>query len=95
MLEDTDAASVQPSYLAYDSPLRYFHSFRFHPDFSKVVAGGLRSVTFSNKIDAKLPLCPDELAGNTCPRGKNCHFQHFAEMNAPGTFSLTLSGGTV
>ncbi|KAJ4147674.1 hypothetical protein LMH87_002182 [Akanthomyces muscarius] len=83
VLEDTDAASVQPSYLAYDSPLRYFHSFRFHPDFSKVVAGGLRSVTFSNKIDAKLPLCPDELAGNTCPRGKNCHFQHFAEMNAP------------
>ena len=95
MPEDTDAASVQPSYLAYDSPLRYFHSFRFHPDFSKVVAGGLRSITFSNKIDAKLPLCPDELAGNACPRGKNCHFQHFAEMNAPGTFSLTLSGGTV
>ncbi|KAM3512669.1 hypothetical protein MY11210_003691 [Beauveria gryllotalpidicola] len=82
-LETAGSASVQSSYLAYDSPLRYFRSYRFHPEFSKVVAGGLRSATYSNKIDPKLPLCPDELAGNVCPRGKNCHFQHFAEMSAP------------
>ncbi|PQK15226.1 hypothetical protein BB8028_0005g07400 [Beauveria bassiana] len=81
--ETAGSTSVQSSYLAYDSPLRYFRSYRFHPDFSKVVAGGLRSATYSNKIDPKLPLCPDELAGNVCPRGKNCHFQHFAEMSAP------------
>ncbi|KAM3503353.1 hypothetical protein MY10362_004246 [Beauveria mimosiformis] len=82
-LETAGSTSVQSSYLAYDSPLRYFRSYRFHPDFSKVVAGGLRSATYSNKIDPKLPLCPDELAGTVCPRGKNCHFQHFAEMSAP------------
>ncbi|KAJ3473568.1 hypothetical protein NLG97_g10238 [Lecanicillium saksenae] len=81
--DEVQAAPEQPSYLAYDSPLRYFHSYRFHPDFKNVVAGGLRSATYSNTIDAKLPLCPDELAGNTCPRGKSCHFQHFAEMSAP------------
>ncbi|KAM3453608.1 hypothetical protein MY3296_003639 [Beauveria thailandica] len=81
--ETAGSTPVQSSYLAYDSPLRYFRSYRFHPDFSKVVAGGLRSATYSNKIDPKLPLCPDELAGTVCPRGKNCHFQHFAEMSAP------------
>ncbi|KAJ6780878.1 hypothetical protein PWT90_01920 [Aphanocladium album] len=81
--EEIKPAPEQPSHLAYDSPLRYFHSYRFHPDFKKVVAGGLRSATYSNKIDTKLPLCPDELAGHACPRGKNCHFQHFAEMSAP------------
>ncbi|TQV93312.1 Zinc finger domain-containing protein, CCCH-type [Cordyceps javanica] len=81
--KDADEAFSRPSYLAYDSPLRYFHSYRFHPNFHNVVAGGLRSATYSNKIDSKLPLCPDELAGNVCPRGKNCHFQHFAEMSAP------------
>ncbi|OAA55674.1 Zinc finger domain-containing protein, CCCH-type [Cordyceps fumosorosea ARSEF 2679] len=80
---DVNDAPARSSYLAYDSPLRYFHSFRFHPDFNELVAGGLRSATYSNKIDAKLPLCPDEVAGNACPRGKNCHFQHFADMSAP------------
>lgn len=88
---EAEPAAAKSSFLPYDSPLRYFHSFRFHPDFNSVVAGGLRSATYSNKIDAKQPICPDELAGKTCPRGQNCHFQHFAEMSAPGTFSLQPS----
>ncbi|ATY61009.1 Zinc finger domain-containing CCCH-type [Cordyceps militaris] len=88
--EHVDSAPVQSSYLAYDSPLRYFLSYRFHPDFNNVVAGGLRSMTYSNKIDTMLPLCPDELAGDACPRGKNCHFQHFADLSAPGMFSLSI-----
>lgn len=88
-----EAASGGSSFLPYDSPLRYFHSYRFHPDFGKAVAGGLRSATYSNKIDAKQPLCPDEAAGKPCPRGPNCHFQHFAEMSAPGKCPLSLQRG--
>lgn len=42
-------------------------------------------MTYSNTIDPKLPLCPDELAGNQCPRGSDCMYQHFDMMLAPGT----------
>ncbi|PTB61627.1 hypothetical protein BBK36DRAFT_1200015 [Trichoderma citrinoviride] len=65
------------------SPLRYFHAYRFHPEYSKTVAGGLRSLTYSNKIDVKHQLCPDELLHNSCSKGKECEFQHFEDMKAP------------
>uniref|UniRef100_A0A1Y1MTT8 C3H1-type domain-containing protein n=1 Tax=Photinus pyralis TaxID=7054 RepID=A0A1Y1MTT8_PHOPY len=40
-------------------------------------------MTYSNKIDVKKELCPDELAGQQCPRGSQCEFQHFETMQAP------------
>ncbi|KAK5991072.1 NURS complex subunit red1 [Cladobotryum mycophilum] len=70
-------------FVPYETPLQYFHAYRFHPEFSKSVTGGLRSLTYSNKIDVKRELCPDELAGQNCPRGKECEYQHFETMQAP------------
>lgn len=72
------------SFVPYDSPLHYFHSYRFHPDYDQEVSGGLRSLTYSNKIDTAQPICPDELSGRTCPRGTDCEFQHFNTMQAAG-----------
>lgn len=75
------------SFVPYESPLKMFRAYRFHPDFPNSVSGGLRSLTYSNEIDPKLPLCPDELAGVQCPRGADCIYQHFDKMLAPGMSS--------
>ena len=45
-------------------------------------------MTYSNEIDPKLPICPDELATGQCPRGAECMYQHFDKMQAPGTFPI-------
>lgn len=76
------------SFMPYETPLQYFHAYRFHPSFSQSVSGGLRSLTYSNKIDVQKELCPDELAGQTCPRGTPCKFQHFDKMQAAGELAL-------
>ncbi|KAH0495661.1 hypothetical protein TgHK011_009196 [Trichoderma gracile] len=73
----------QTTFVPYESPLRYFHAYRFHPEYSKTVSGGLRSLTYSNKIDVKHQLCPDELLNKSCSKGKDCVFQHFEDMKAP------------
>lgn len=82
--------TLQTTFVPYESPLRYFRAYRFHPEYSQSVAGGLRSLTYSNKIDVKQEMCPDELANSNCPRGKECQFQHFESMQAPGMYILRL-----
>ncbi|CAG9940649.1 unnamed protein product [Clonostachys rosea f. rosea IK726] len=68
------------SFVPYDSSLRPFRAYRFHPQFSNSVPGGFRSLTYSNKIDANLEVCPDQLAGQACSRGDMCPYQHFEAM---------------
>lgn len=72
------------SFVPYDSPLRYFRAYRFHPRYSDDVASGLKSLTYSSRIDPKREICPDELDGTECPRGDACQFQHFRSIVAPG-----------
>lgn len=85
LTRETDNPSAPKSgFVPYETPLQYFHAYRFHPLFNQDVTGGLRSLTYSNKIDVKKELCPDELAGRQCPRGSHCDYQHFETMQAPG-----------
>lgn len=80
-----DSAPTPPTSIApYESPLRYFHAFRFHPKYSDGVSGGLKSLTYSNRIDPHKEMCPDEWDGNDCPRGEACQFQHFQNIVPPG-----------
>ncbi|KAG6049750.1 hypothetical protein E4U39_005497 [Claviceps sp. Clav50 group G5] len=81
--EAPSSSSRRTSFLPYETPLQYFHAYRFHPSFTQSVAGGLRSLTYSNKIDVKKELCPDELASQSCPRGRDCDYQHFETIRAP------------
>lgn len=85
--EDGKLIAPKTSFVPYETPLQYFRAYRFHPSFNQDVAGGLRSITYSNKIDIKKELCPDELAGQQCPRGSQCEFQHFETMQAPGEWN--------
>ncbi|KAI5464092.1 hypothetical protein BGZ63DRAFT_411906 [Mariannaea sp. PMI_226] len=79
----SDSGPSKSTFVPYDTPLHYFHAYRFHPEYKNSVAGGLRSLTYSNKIDVKREVCPDELLRGVCPRGNQCEFQHFENMKAP------------
>ncbi|RSL53778.1 hypothetical protein CEP53_007638 [Fusarium sp. AF-6] len=83
MQEMPETDGPRSSFIPYETPLHYFRSYRFHPQFQDSVSGGLRSLTYSNKIDVKKEVCPDQLTEGSCPRGNECPFQHFEEMQAP------------
>lgn len=81
--ENEDAQSNTPvteDLLSYKSPLSYFRAYRFHPKYFDEVPGGLKSLTFSAKIDPKREVCPWALSGEPCPEGPNCEYQHFDSM---------------
>ncbi|KAJ4386500.1 hypothetical protein N0V93_009397 [Gnomoniopsis smithogilvyi] len=77
------APTRQASFAPYESPLRYYHAYRFHKNYNDGVPGGLKSLTYSNRIDPNKEMCPDEWEGNDCPRGDACQFQHFQSIIAP------------
>ncbi|KAG7138284.1 Protein red1 like protein [Verticillium longisporum] len=87
-------SSSENGFTPYESPFQLFRNYRYHPDFQKMVAGGLRSLTYSNKIDPNIPVCPDQLDGRTCPKGSECEYQHFESMKLPDDQILLQLGGT-
>ncbi|KAI8168746.1 Protein red1 [Colletotrichum sp. SAR 10_70] len=95
--QPTQSADEMPSgdvFTPYESPLQYFRAYRYHPKFAETVAGGLRSLTYSNRIDPEQPVCPDQLASRECPRGADCIYQHFETMKLPDDQILLQLGGT-
>ncbi|KAK7984055.1 Protein kinase gsk3 [Apiospora arundinis] len=68
--------------LSYQSPLRFFRAYRFHPKYMDEVPGGLRSMTYSSRVDCNTPLCPSSDEKKSCPNGPSCQYQHFSDMVA-------------
>ncbi|KAI1504902.1 hypothetical protein F5X99DRAFT_370237 [Biscogniauxia marginata] len=87
-----DTATPSEDLLSYHSPLGYFRAYRFHPKYFDEVPGGLKSMTYSSRIDPMRPLCPDILTGEQCPRGNACEFQHFETMVLPDAEIITQLG---
>jgi hypothetical protein len=77
--EEPEPAGFTP----YESPLRMFKSYRYHPNYSQEVDGGFLSLTFSHQIDPEKPLCPFESAGGSC-NDPECPNQHFRGMGITG-----------
>ncbi|KAI9726939.1 MAG: hypothetical protein M1828_000287 [Chrysothrix sp. TS-e1954] len=63
----------------YDSPLRLFKSYRYHPQYLKSVSQGYQSLTYSHNIDANLQMCSYDLLG-ICNDG-SCSRQHIKSMS--------------
>ncbi|KAJ4355113.1 hypothetical protein N0V95_003195 [Ascochyta clinopodiicola] len=80
-----------PRFTPYESPLRMFKSYRYHPNFSQDVDGGFLSMTFSHQIDPETPLCPFESAGGSC-NDPECPNQHFRGMGINGEKLLVQLG---
>lgn len=71
-------------YAPYESALKRFKAYRFHPEYLQNVQGGFKSTTYSHLIDdSTTPLCPTELDFGTC-NDKMCGFQHLTDMTMPG-----------
>ncbi|KXJ93950.1 hypothetical protein Micbo1qcDRAFT_158863 [Microdochium bolleyi] len=79
------------SFSSYHSPLGYFRAYRFHPTFLDKVPGGLKSLTYSSKIDVEQMLCPSESDGQECP-DPECEYQHFRKMVLPDGDIITQLG---
>ncbi|ERT00287.1 hypothetical protein HMPREF1624_03658 [Sporothrix schenckii ATCC 58251] len=67
------------TFTPYESPLQYFESYRFHPQYKTQVPGGFRSLTYSGKIQDDIALCPNEFLGDDCS-DPLCSFQHIASI---------------
>ncbi|KAI0509589.1 hypothetical protein F5B22DRAFT_616128 [Xylaria bambusicola] len=78
--QDSQNKSPLEDLLTYKSPLSYFRAYRFHPKYFEEVSGGLKSMTFNARIDPMRELCPQVLAGEPCPKGSSCEYQHFDSM---------------
>ncbi|KAF1931920.1 uncharacterized protein M421DRAFT_417653 [Didymella exigua CBS 183.55] len=94
-IEDVPVAeeeSEPPRFTPYQSPLRMFKSYRYHPQYLQDVDGGFLSMTFSHQIDAEKLLCPFESAGGSC-NDPECPNQHFRGMGITGE-KLLLQLGT-
>lgn len=84
--EDTTGMPSRTDFVPYESVLKGFLSYRFHPNFRKDVAGGLKSPTYSNKINPQVQFCLDFLLG-TCTRGASCKYQHIDAVGISGKCS--------
>ncbi|KXX80075.1 Protein red1 [Madurella mycetomatis] len=83
-VHDKPASKANSTLMPYKSPLRYFNAYRFHAEYRDSVAGGLKSLTYSNRIDPQKEFCPSELNGEQC--AANCQFQHFGAISAPAIY---------
>ena len=70
-------------FVPYESPLAQFNSYRFHPQFSEIVTGGFRSLTYNHKINPNVEFCKWELAGRVCD-DLDCNSQHFKDITLTG-----------
>jgi hypothetical protein len=86
LIDDQDSSSLasrKTFFTPYESPLKNFRAFRFHPTFEQEVQGGFKSITYSNNIKDDKELCRYELAGGVC-NDDSCEFQHFRDMGLAG-----------
>ena len=66
----------------YESPLKQFKSFRYHPRYLEEVSNGFRSLTYSHTINPDIPLCRYELNG-VC-NDDSCQSQHLRSIGLSG-----------
>lgn len=66
----------------YESPLKQFKTYRYHPDFPSKVQKGYRSLTYFNAINPEIPICHYEMDGSCYDT--SCTNQHFASMKLHG-----------
>ncbi|KAI5362534.1 putative zinc-finger domain-containing protein [Septoria linicola] len=96
--EDQLDKPVQPNgtatrsrYTPYESALRRFKDYRYHPEFTNTVPTGFKSLTYNHKIDPVKTVCPFELENGECG-DPNCGYQHFHQMNLHDNDLLRLMG---
>jgi len=85
---DSDEAKF---FTPYESPLHLFKAYRFHPEYKQKIPGGLKSLTYTHRIDPNKELCRFELMGGIC-NDQTCELQHFRQIGLPDDAVLTALG---
>jgi hypothetical protein len=67
----------------YDSPLKKFKAYRYHPEYTSTVSTGFGSLTYCNKIIPDRPFCQFESDGGIC-NDPQCPGQHFRDIQLAG-----------
>lgn len=84
--QQADKCKAIPNvFTEYESPLKQFRSYRYHPQYLKMVEGGWRSLTFSNRIDPNKVFCVYEVSGGKC-NDTSCTKQHFRQIALTGAY---------
>jgi hypothetical protein len=76
-------SALTKTFTPYESALKSFKAYRYHPQFLQTVPHGFNSLTYSNKINPSKPMCPYELAGGSC-NDPDCPNQHIRDMALSG-----------
>ncbi|OKL64699.1 hypothetical protein UA08_00651 [Talaromyces atroroseus] len=77
-----NARNTVSKFSPYQSPLKYFRAYRYHPNIIEDVGDSYRSLTYSHNIDPFQAVCPYEAAGGVC-NDTTCEFQHWRDMVMP------------
>jgi hypothetical protein len=83
IMQNKAVSSERSRFTPYESPLKMFRAYRYHPDFLKNVRHGYSSLTFINKTDPYRSLCEYEAGGGVC-NDVSCQNQHFKDMVLSG-----------
>jgi hypothetical protein len=91
---EATVGTIKPMlFTPYESPLKQFRAYRFHPAFEQDISGGYKSMTYSNNIKSDKELCRFEFAGGIC-NDATCEFQHFRDMALPDDAILVELGNS-
>ncbi|KAI4730004.1 hypothetical protein E4T49_02264 [Aureobasidium sp. EXF-10728] len=85
------ASSAGTAFKPYESLLKNFKGYRYHPDYPREVQGGYRSLTYSHQIDPNKELCRYEVASGVC-NDSSCEYQHFRDMGVSDDTLLLQMG---
>jgi hypothetical protein len=83
MVQVNTAPSDSTTFKPYESLLKNFKGYRYHPDYPHEVSSGYRSLTYSHQIDPNKELCRFEVASGVC-NDTACEYQHFSDMAVGG-----------
>jgi hypothetical protein len=83
MVQVNTAPSDSTTFKPYESLLKNFKGYRYHPDYPHEVSSGYRSLTYSHQIDPNKELCRFEVASGVC-NDTSCEYQHFSDMAVGG-----------
>jgi len=83
MVQVDSAPSNGTTFKPYESLLKNFKGYRYHPDYPHEVPSGYRSLTYSHQIDPNKELCRFEVASGVC-NDSSCEYQHFSDMAVSG-----------
>ncbi|KAJ3407684.1 Zinc finger C3H1 domain-containing protein, partial [Chytridiales sp. JEL 0842] len=76
--------TTSSTFKPFETPLKSLRAYRFSKEFKNTTSSGIRSTTYTNKIDPMKKMCMFELQGGSC-NDPSCNSQHFKDIKMTDT----------